>query len=520
MDISPKRTKINDQLKNLNGVNLQKMEWFEKEYKKRFENESSLDGVNNNLLWDQISKAVPQEKSAKKSPYWKWTLLVMTSLVVLLSLILKTNKNIENYNHLHLFQSDMSTPSGVNDVENNISKNELLNVNDIKTNEENKTLNSEPIHGNITAIKTNPLKMDTKVSETTSSNNKTSIVNGMNGKLNLSSNQKSTYNSEKNHPRTDIISEQLNSEFPNNEKNSNIDTYNIGENNNQTESLTLQAEDEFKKAKKASLSNDTNLKEIEFRNLLEIYPLGFLKSGIISKNKKINIPAVARPKIIVNKKNPWAVNIHSSANFFSLKYKDDANPELFASEANASLGSLQIGNSFGINLEYQLNNSWSVSSGIEYNNYENKLSTILVSDTTILDDFQKIRKAQNIRSVDHHNKLSTLSIPVAVIYDYKMSNKWSIGASIGVSYSIVRSQKGRFLGRNQTIFDYSENENSQFDNFMSYKVNPYIRYRFNNQVSIDFTAGLSYQNNGQISVQELTQSSMIYNIGIGLKYKL
>jgi len=494
------------------------MEWFEKEYKKRFKKESSLEGIESGPLWDQISKAIPQEKSHKK-PYLKWTFLMLAMVGVVLSLLLFQNRDIENENDLS--QSEMSSQSGSSDIENSGFNKESLTANDIKTNNENEAQNPKTNLENNQAINPDQLESEIKNSKTKSSNIKSSAINRKEIKLDLPSDQKTLNKSKLNDSSSENTFPHLDSKILSNNINTFKDSQIINVNDNQSDSYSLQMEDEIKQANISSLSKQTNLKETKSRAILNINSLTLLKNNLQSEYKKVKLPSVAVPEIIVNKKNPWAINVNASANFFSLKYKDDENSEQqFASQVNDSLGPLQIGNSIGINLEYQLNQNWYIGSGIELNNYENKLSAILVTDTTALDDMQKIRKAKNIRTVIHHNKLSTFSIPINITYDYQISRKWSMGASIGMSYSIIKSQKGRLLSRGKNIIDYSDDDNIQFTNFVSFRANPYIRYRINDQISMNIKAGLSYQNHGKSEALDLTQSSMIYNIGIGLRYKL
>jgi len=76
------------------------MEWFEKEYKKRFENEATMEGVESGPLWEQISKSIPQAETSKKPKYWKWTLFLAIAIGLLLSLLLMQDNNIEKENQL------------------------------------------------------------------------------------------------------------------------------------------------------------------------------------------------------------------------------------------------------------------------------------------------------------------------------------------------------------------------------------------------------------------------------------
>ena len=91
---------------------------------------------------------------------------------------------------------------------------------------------------------------------------------------------------------------------------------------------------------------------------------------------------------------------------------------------------------------------------------------------------------------------------------------------MGVSYSLIQSQRGKALGRNNTIVEYSDTNNRQFENFISLRFNPYLQYQLSSKVALNLNAGVSYQNHRNAAPQNLGQRSLIYRLGMGLSYKL
>ncbi|MFT6335087.1 MAG: hypothetical protein ACI86M_001190 [Saprospiraceae bacterium] len=180
---------------------------------------------------------------------------------------------------------------------------------------------------------------------------------------------------------------------------------------------------------------------------------------------------------------------------------------------------MQYGSGLGVHLGYNINRTWSISTGLEYNQYENKLSTVITTNILVFDSIcQKDRNAKNIRTVRHTNKISTISIPLNISFDYSLNQKFGIGTSIGLAYSLVTSQNVKILGRDNSFIDFDEIPNKHFDNYFSFRANPYIRYRLNNNFDLSMDVGFSMQNHGSSDIVDLKHRSTISSIGLGLKY--
>ena len=496
------------------------MEWFEKEYKNRFEHESSLEGVESDPLWNQISKSIPQKKSSYKSMYWKWIMvtivLISTALVWRALQDKNANSDVALSKSNPSIQPNEKTTDNIKNEEHIVLDNQIniINENIDQLLTETKVDNNDNKESQSTAqLKKSNIRNGS--SESSVILNRTDKKNGAKTINNISSSTDLLTTSNKSKV-IDQSAEFASQNIPIQTQNSivgNEVVTQISENNTEVELI------ENRKTDYPNLSESgTTLNPINSRELIELNMLYLPMFIEYEQNSNINIPSAIPTKITIEKKNPFAFQIQTSANLFNLKYSGDQDSEVLVDDTNASLGSMQLGNGLAINMEYQLNGRWSLQAGLEINNFEYQLNTVLTSDIMVLDTLQKLRNVQKIRTVRHHNKLSTLTIPLSLGYENQFASKWSIGASVGLSYSLVTSQSGRLLDMNHAILDFSNEVNSQFKNYLSFRVNPFLEYKIGDHLSLIFNGGLSIQNHGNSDILKLKQSSKIYNVGLGLIY--
>lgn len=517
------------------------MEWFEKEYKKRFEEESSMEGVQADPLWEQISEAIPQQRKIDAYLHWKWLILGVLLIGASTIWMMTTTNSNNSDDTVHLqsqkLQSEITsnknftnknTDTALNTFENTENVESSLEVNLAKEDSEISTPIDQNITGSnaLSAIsKSLTERIDVEKIENKSSSNlistssftrekyglesgKATIKNDIPAAINDESKTKEVV--AQNEVHVNLV-ESTESQLP-----ESIES-DISSSANTTGTL---AEDQMQTLASIFDTKEIAKNDLEGRSTIEISKLDFITTLVEKEQKSISIPEVFNPIIQVDRPNPWSIHIQSAATFFDLRYQDQGDSELFAAQANDSLRALQVGNSFGVGLSYELNSNWQISGGIEINRYENRLRAVLSSDTTAFDSMQVLRKAKRIRTVNHHNKLSTLTIPIDISYNHRLSGSWSLGASFGVSYSLIQLQRGKALGRNNTVVEYSDTSNRQFENFFSLRFNPYLQYQLSEKLAINLNAGVSFQNHGNAAAQDLGQHSLIYRLGMGLSYKL
>ena len=499
------------------------MNWFEKEYKERFENESTSEGIESDALWSQISEAIPQKDTTRRFSPWYWLIFGLIIMGAALFLMGPTDvKGIENNETL---TSENINTTLADESYEAVQKEEKTNENNtqqVASNiiSETQTQNSKATIST-TAISTR---------ESTYTNTNTEAVTTFNYKKSLSKGEVSSTPTINNEPINSDRNTQVNttsiSENSSNEQVLKTDEQDVSMTENDSADPTLNSENIpstiGQAAENLLLTDDEEESQSIVRSRLfdDIEILSGIHQFVQFETEVPDIPEPIVPVKKVNPMLPLSVQLHSNITFMNLRYGDHSDPELFAAAANESIAPMQIANGFGINLEYQLNRNFSILSGVELNNYEHKLFTVLTKDTTALDGNQVLRKAIEVRTVHHHNKLSVYTIPLELSYQTSNLNAWSLGSSIGFAYSIVHSQRGKALGRNNTILEYTDDDNAQFGNFLSFRLNPFVQYNLTDKASIRLNIGVSYQSHGIAAPQNLKQRSLMYRLGLGLKYNL
>jgi len=481
------------------------MEWFEKEYKKRFEDEQSIKGVDSGQLWKNISGAIPQKKETKKFPVWLMTFLI--GLIVgtgVTFILLPKNPEIRESVTINS-QSNKPIPSSKKIA--------------IPSKENNKTIALIPNQSTATLPKTTSSTPINSAKTTSMGTEKANVQNlepaSDESKIEYSRSLNQTPNIPAKDAEKPLVHEKKdNSSSAIMSKEENGKSIRPVRNNELQQKINLK-EEEFAESAAHSVAQERE----ESRLFLNIQDLAIPKIHLERNVQKITFDLKNIP-IQPVERHPWAVQLHMGANFFDLKYRDEQNPEMLASEANNALGAMQLGNYARINLEYEMSRNWSFYGGLQIANYEHTLNTTFSGDTVVFHTpTQQMQRAIFTRRVNHHNKLSTITIPLGVIYHQSLNQSWSIGASIGASYSLIRSQRGKILGRNQTILVYADDSNVQFSNFLSWQLQPFLRYNISPVLALDLTAGLSQQNHRSAAPQDLGQSARIYSLGIGMRYK-
>ncbi|MDF1695405.1 MAG: hypothetical protein P1U56_06220 [Saprospiraceae bacterium] len=502
------------------------MEWFEKEYKRRFENESTHEGIESNLLWDKIAESIPQKSPKKRIQSWKGLLFFGLFFMGATILFLNSPFPSSTSNPKQQANAEHQTPENLTSF-NNVASDSPMTIAD-KKQENNRANNRSEAAQESKQEENKPDKKeiyskDKRVSQSPQ-------VKRIEKEGNVQSKRKLKESDER-LPTEHIndSNEQKGNTNSNSSLSSSSSTTTTSSFNNKS-IITKGTQKSLKKAIESDLDEKNGLeKTIEseeidsrIRGLVDDIPmLNFIHTKELTHQEGISIsPQTPRVDIIQHSSNPWTVQLNTGANFLDLRYQNVSSTEQFASDANAAIGALQIGNTTELLLDHQLNDSWSIASGVSWNAYEHKLHAVLTWDSTALDEFEKLRNAKYTRTVIHHNKLNTLTIPLQITYSTYLSRKWAMGTSFGGTYSLVRSQRGKILGSTNGFLLYSDSENRQFTDFISLRIQPMLRYIMNDHFALQLNAGVSFQKHGLANIQNLNQSSKIYSIGLGLRYTL
>jgi hypothetical protein len=166
-------------------------------------------------------------------------------------------------------------------------------------------------------------------------------------------------------------------------------------------------------------------------------------------------------------------------------------------------------------VEIKKGQNWFVQTGLEFSNWKDRFDKVIFSDTLLFVNQQAVM-GKNIRTIRHHNSLSTLSIPI----QFGMYKDWGplrLGIQLGLSYSLILQQEGRLLKDDVTVFNYSQNQ-KRYSNFFSFRLAPSMGYLLNERLLINFSCFLAMQRHQSMAVNELKSKSYWIAPTIGFVY--
>jgi hypothetical protein len=166
-------------------------------------------------------------------------------------------------------------------------------------------------------------------------------------------------------------------------------------------------------------------------------------------------------------------------------------------------------------VEIKKGQNWFLQTGLEWANWKDRFDKVIFSDTLLFVNQQAVM-GKNIRTIRHHNSLSTLSIPI----QFGMYKDWGplrLGIQLGVSYSLILQQEGRLLKDDVTVFNYSQNQ-KRYTNFFSFRLAPSMGYLLNERLFINFSCFLAMQRHQSMAVNELKSKSNWIAPTIGFVY--
>ncbi len=189
-------------------------------------------------------------------------------------------------------------------------------------------------------------------------------------------------------------------------------------------------------------------------------------------------------------------------------------PGSLSDSLNADLSS-EWGSLLGGMVEIKKGQNWILQTGLEWANWKDRFDKVILSDTLLFVNQQAVM-GKNIRTIRHHNSLSTLSIPIQFGM-YKDRGPLRLGIQLGVSYSLILHQEGRLLKDDVTVFNYSQNQ-KRYDHFISFRIAPSMGYLLNERLVMNFSCFLAMQKHQSISVNGLKSKSYWIAPTIGFIY--
>ena len=211
-------------------------------------------------------------------------------------------------------------------------------------------------------------------------------------------------------------------------------------------------------------------------------------------------------------KNTVSWKLYGGAVFIQNNFKTGNSD--FGDSINQSL-SMQPGYSVGGLLQIKQGKNWNVYLGMEYAEWHDQLNKVFLSDSMV-EINQKEVLVQNIRTVQHFNTASIITLPVHLEL-CKDIKHLRLGMNLGVSYSVVLDQSGRLLKDNFTVVNYSQSE-KRFNNFLSVRFAPYIGYKINEKIMLGTFCNFGIQSHGTNSINQINNKSVAVMPSIGLTF--
>lgn len=211
-------------------------------------------------------------------------------------------------------------------------------------------------------------------------------------------------------------------------------------------------------------------------------------------------------------KNTLSWKLYGGAVFIQNNFKTGNSD--FKDSLNQSL-STQLGYSVGGLLRIKQGKNWNLNVGMEYAEWQDRFDKVFLSDSMV-EINQKEVLVQNIRTIQHFNTASIITLPVQLEL-CKDIERLRLGLNLGVSYSIVLDQSGRLMKDDFTIVNYSQSE-KRFTNFVSVRFAPYIGYKINEKVMLGTFCNFGIQSHGTNSINQSINNSVAVMPSIGLTF--
>lgn len=471
------------------------MKFFEKNIKDRFQNASSLQGVDAEDLWNQINPEI--ETKTTKKPFF--FLRRRLAFVLLLSIIT---------GGIMLWKFSSSDSNAVV----NQQKNETSSAHSEESN----------------ASSSNYEQSLSPVNHQKNSNIHTSNLNTLKNKKSFSTdvaiieNKKETDLNKKNSVESNtLISNSIQTSTPNDnliysnvEKiNSTVSTQEPAQNKSQNQ---IGIGTPFLKNKLSHYLFDG--KKIDFKAIAPNFTLLSLKQSTPIEIKELI--KLSKP----SKKRDIRIGAFLGLHTLKNKFATD----IAANQERRNLLNqgfqLEIGYSLGAEVSLFFTEKLFITSGLEYLKSKSEFNLERNWKTTIVNPNSPVGALTDAfvkRTVRHHNKMNYLSIPVLIGYE-KNFNKINLGLSAGAGFNVVSTQTGKSLNSDNEIAIYPVSENNNLpvsDFFMSYHFRPYFSYDLTEKITAQLRTDFRFQNFGTSDFYQLKYRSFFWGLSGGVQYK-
>lgn len=227
----------------------------------------------------------------------------------------------------------------------------------------------------------------------------------------------------------------------------------------------------------------------------------------------------ATAPILLTKNQPqkkWSVGILAGANLFSQKFSGETDvPGLSNSLKNATTP--EIGSHFSFKINRKLNKTFHVGAGIGYStvwsrfNFTEKWDTMMFRNNIPGND---LIRAEAVRTVENHNRASFFSLPLAMGATKKLG-RFNAGIEAGIGLNYFISQKGKSLDATGKIAEFDSKNQLLKPFFISANVEPFVEFRLKSGSSAKVQPSFSFQNHGESAFFKLKNRSVFAGLGFG-----
>lgn len=269
---------------------------------------------------------------------------------------------------------------------------------------------------------------------------------------------------------------------------------------------------------------------LDYPSLLEIVNLN---GNQITQLRGFKIKGnINQEKNTASKENnsTWEIQLGAFAganllfNFYGENIADSEFKNKLKKSHSTLLGYSGGANIFLNNMNGKKNNKFHIKTGLEYTIIHEQFDIVHESPSEMLragysGQLELVPAVAN-RTVKNVNQYQFMTVPLEIgIMQGKNKFKYGISGGFGLNYFIT--QKGKSLHHSDVVLSIDNKENKLYNSvFLSYHLSPFMSYDLTEKCSIRLNQNLRYQNHGNSNFYNTRQSSLNVGLNVGVLYKL
>ncbi len=221
----------------------------------------------------------------------------------------------------------------------------------------------------------------------------------------------------------------------------------------------------------------------------------------------------------------WEFGFHIGADLALLKYDQHSQIDGLQEEIDGSHHS-ELGYQMGFKAQWHHGDQFFLQSGISLIESQTEFFYISESATTMQrpgssDPTNRVPAIAK-RKVLNDNKFRHLSIPLEIGKGFRLNPKWSLGSSAGLGLNYFVGQKGKSVDQDFMIAEFSRHNThpTPYRNFfLSYQISPYVGYDVSRNVSLQLSPQFRYQQHGSSPLYGLKHHAFGTGLNLNIMYQ-